>query len=63
MIKIKNLLFKVKQQHTGKHRKPYIDEPVQESTGNLAEKNQHRRAQEPSRENQVTIYFYLNILI
>ena len=58
MIKILNFLFKVKQQHTGKHWSPYIEEPVQESPGDLVEKNQYSCIQEPSREKQVTIYFY-----
>ncbi len=52
------IFLKIKQQHTEKHRRPYIEELVQESPGDLSEKNQHRRAQETSRENQVTIYFY-----
>ncbi len=58
MIKILTVLFKIKQRHTGKHMRPYIQEPVQESPGHQTENNQHRRAQEPSRENQVTVYFY-----
>jgi hypothetical protein len=52
------ILFKVKQQHTGEHMKPSRDEPVHDSPGNQAEKNQHRIAQEPGREEQVTIYFF-----
>ena len=58
MIKILNFIFKVKQQHTEEHRRPYIEEPVQESPVDKAEKNQYSCTQEPSRENQVTIYFY-----
>jgi hypothetical protein len=45
MIKIQNFLFKVKQQHTGKHRRPYIEEPVQVSQGDLSEKNQYSRTE------------------
>jgi hypothetical protein len=57
MIKIL-IFFKIKQQHTEKHKRPYIEELVQERPGDLAERNQHRREQEPSIEKQVTINFY-----
>jgi hypothetical protein len=46
----------VKQQHTGEHMKPSQEEPVHESQGNLAEKNQHRIVQEPRREDKVIFF-------
>jgi hypothetical protein len=38
MIKILTFLFKIKQRHTGKHIRPYIQEPVQESPGHQTER-------------------------
>ena len=55
------ILLKVKQQHTGEHMKPSRDEPVHDSPGNQTEKNQNRIAQEPGREQKVTVYFFKSL--
>jgi hypothetical protein len=35
----------MKQQHTGEYMEPGREEPVNKSSGNHVEKNQHKRAQ------------------
>ena len=47
----------MKQKDTRENRRHIREEPVKESQGNQAEKNQYRKAQGPRRLGQAIIYF------